>query len=263
MIRRAFRDPLAHFLVAGAALWLLLAWRGEPADPASRTIVVSRERQAALAVNFEQLMGRSPTEREQAGLVANDVREEILAREALRLGLDQDDPVIRRRLARKMDDLATAEAEGAMPSDTELARWLAAHPERFGGAARVSFAQVSFATEAEARAALASGRPARGAPLDLPAAMTERTLSEVRERFGIQFAQGLGALAPAPGWQGPLPSGLGWHLVRLDRREAGPPAALAEVRAQVLDDWRGATMQARREAAYALLESGYTVRVAR
>jgi len=263
VIRRVFRDPLAHFLLAGAMLWLVLAWRGEPADPASRAIVVSRERQAALSVNFEQLMGRPPTDAEQAGLVANDVREEVLARQATRLGLDQDDPVIRRRLSKKMDELAQAEAESAAPSDAELARWLAAHPQRFAADASVTFAQAVFASEAAARLALARGGVPRGESVDLPAVVTAMPVAEVGERFGRQFAEGLADLAPAPRWQGPLPSGLGWHLVRLDRRSTGTVPPLSTIRERVLDDWRGATMQARREAAYRVLADGYTVRIAR
>lgn len=260
MIRRLLRDPLAHFLLGGALLWLFFAWRGEEVDPASRSITITRERQAALAANFGQLMGRPPTGAELAGLVRTDVREEVLTREALRLGLDRDDPVIRRRLVAKMDEIAGAEAETAEPSEAELARWLAEHPERFGGDARWTFEQSAFSTEAAARAALASGQRA-GLGLDLPAKVAEMPSDEVRRTFGIQFADGLARFDPADHWQGPLPSGLGWHLVRVEARDSGKAPPLAEVRREVEDDWRSATMQARRDAAHRLLASGYRVTI--
>lgn len=265
MTPRIARDPLTHFLLAGAAVWLLLAWRGGDADPASRAIAVSRERQAALAVNHRQLTGRAPTDAELDGLIARDVHEEVLYREALRLGLDQDDPVVRRRLAKKMDELAAAEAESAEPDDAALAHWLARHPDRFASGATVSFAQHTFAGEAAARAALARGGDAAAGALafDLPGKVVAMPMAEMRERFGLQFAEGLAALKPAPGWQGPLPSGYGWHIVRLDARGGGAVPRLADVRERVADDWRAATAAQRRRDAYRLLREGYSVTVER
>jgi hypothetical protein len=262
VIRRLLRDPLAHFLLGGAVLWLLLAWRGEDADPASRTIAITREREAALAVNFEQLMGRVPTDQELDGLIAGDIREEVLYREALRLGLDQDDPVIRRRLSKKMDELAAAEAEGAEPSDADLTTWLAAHPDRFATGANVSFDQAAFASEAAARAALANG-DADGEALDLPRHVDAMPLAEVRERFGVQFAEGIADLKPGTRWQGPIPSGLGWHIVRLSAHDPGKIPPLADIRAAIVDDWRASTMEARRAAAFKVLRDSYRVTVAR
>lgn len=261
MIRRLLRDPLAHFLLGGALLWLFLAWRGEEADPASRSITITRARQAALAANFGQLMGRPPTDAELSGLVRTDVREEILYREALRLGLDADDPVVRRRLVAKMDALAAAEVESAVPGDAVLARWRAKHPARFLGEPKLTFAQKSFATEAEASAALAANGSKTGRAFDLPAAASAMPGDEVARVYGLQFAQGLAALLPSPRWQGPVPSGLGWHIVRLDRRETVPAPPIAAVRDEVEDDWRSATMQARREAAYRLLADAYRVEI--
>lgn len=265
MIRRLLRDPLAHFLLGGAILWLVVAWRGEEADPASRSIAVSRARQASLAVNYEQLMGRPPTDRELEGLVAGDVHEEVLYREALRLGLDQDDPVIRRRLSKKMDELADAEVESAEPSEAVLRQWLADHPERFAADVTVSFEQAPFATEEAARAALRglrAGKGPRGEALDLPGTVTGMTVREVRERFGVQFVDGLVPLAAGSGWQGPVPSGLGWHLVRLDGRHIGGAPRYEAIGKRVLEDWRSATMKARREAAYRVLRDGYSVTIA-
>ncbi|HCO45837.1 MAG TPA: peptidyl-prolyl cis-trans isomerase, partial [Erythrobacter sp.] len=97
MIRHWLRDPLAHFLIAGAVIWAGLALVGEPVDPASRTIELSRERQAGIAFGFERMMGRAPTDAEMDSAIKRWVREEVLYREALRLGLDEGDAVVRRR----------------------------------------------------------------------------------------------------------------------------------------------------------------------
>ena len=266
MIRRLLRDPLAHFLVGGAILWALIAWRGEVPDPAGRAIVVGRARQAVLADSYAQLMGRRPTVRELAGLIATDVREDVLYREALRLGLDQDDPVVRRRLATKMTELASAEAESAEPSQAELRAWLAQNPARFADDPALTFAQHLFASEPAARAALARLRRGEGvgdAGSGLPGMVNGMAEREVRELFGRQFAAELATLEPGAGWQGPLPSGLGWHVVRLDARTPGRVPPFATIRARVLADWRSATIQVRREGAYRLLRDGYRVTVER
>ena len=264
-MRRVLRDPLAHFLIGGALVWLLFAWRGEDVDPANRRIVVNEERRAGLAEGFGQIMGRAPTARELAGLVETDIREEVLYREALRLGLERDDPVIRRRLARKMGDLAAAEAETAQPTDADLRGWLAAHPKRFATGAAVSFEQRSFASEQAARAGLVRlrrGNAALGEARDVPAAVTNMPMREVRELFGAQFAEALSGLGARGTWAGPVPSGLGWHAVRLTARDQGTVPPLEDIREAVSDDWRASTMQARREAAFAILRAQYRVTVA-
>ena len=267
MIRNWARDPLVHFLVAGALLFALFAWRGEEADPESRSIDVNREVQASLALQFETMMQRPPTDAELDGLIERWLRDEVLYREALRLGLDRDDAVVRRRLAKKMDALASAQAETAVPSEAVLSAWLADNPERFARGASVSFDQLYFADEAAARAALGqlqSGADWRGLgePLSVPASQEQAAMRAVTERYGRQFSAGLAQLDAADGWQGPLASGFGWHLVHLRSREQGAVPPLADIRKRVEDDWRGATMSTRSEAAYRLLRGAYRVEIA-
>lgn len=258
MIRRWLREPLVHFLFAGAAIYAAMAWFGDPFAPTERTIVIDRTRQAEIADGFARMMGRAPTDAELAALVERWLREEVLYREALRLGLDRDDPVVRRRLATKMDEIAAARAETEAASDAVLENWLKRHPARFADGGSVSFDQAWFGSEESARAALAGGQ-VRGNPISLPARVEAVPLGEMREVFGLQFAQGLAGLSPAQAWQGPLPSGFGWHLVRLRERAAGRVPPLREIRAQVEADWRTATVAARRERAYRLLREAYRV----
>ncbi len=267
MIRNWARDPLVHFLAAGALLFALFAWRGEEADPDSRSIAVDREVQASLALQFEAMMQRPPTDAELDGLIERWLRDEVLYREALRLGLDRDDAVVRRRLAKKMDALASAQAETTVPSQAVLREWLAAHSERFARGASVSFDQLYFADEGAARAALDQvqrGADWRGLgePLSVPASQENATLRGVTDRYGRQFAAAIADMDPGESWQGPVPSGFGWHLVRLRAREAGAVPPLGEIRMQVEDDWRGATIAARTEAAYRLLRDAYRVEIA-
>jgi len=223
--------------------------------------------QASIALQFETMMQRPPTDAELDGLIERWLRDEVLYREALRLGLDRDDAVVRRRLAKKMDALASAQAETAVPSDTELREWLAAHPQRFARGASVGFDQLYFADEGAARAAQAQLRRGAdwqglGEPLSVPVSRDKASLRVVTDRYGRQFAAAIAGLEPGEAWQGPVPSGLGWHLVRLRAREQGAVPPLAAIRSQVEDDWRGATIAGRTEAASRLLRDAYRVEIA-
>ena len=260
MIRKLLRDPLAHFLVAGAAIWGTLALTGDPVDPASRTIELSRERQAGIAFGFERMMGRPPTDAEMDAAIERWVREEVLYREALRLGLEDGDAVVRRRLATKMDELAGAEAEVVQPSDAALEQWLAAHAGEYQRGGAVSFEQVYFASEDAARVASGTESP-KGEAISLPRSVERGSREEVAQVFGQQFADALWQSTAGPEWQGPVRSGYGWHLVRVRQREEGHTPPLAEIRERVEGDWRSATIAERRKRAYALLREAYTIEV--
>ncbi|MBA4163662.1 MAG: peptidyl-prolyl cis-trans isomerase [Erythrobacter sp.] len=261
-------EPLVHFLVAGAVIFALFAWRGEVADPSSRTISVDREQQAQIALGFERMMQRPPTDAELDSQIERFVRDEVLYREALRLGLDRDDAVVRRRLAQKMDMLASAQAETARPSDAVLHAWLRAHPERFADETRYSLDQLWFASETAASMAVEKVNGANdwqqlGQPISLPASLDQAARDEVLARYGEQFLAGIDRLDPGEQWQGPVQSGFGWHLVRLRARKPGEPRPFSEVAERVENDWRTSTIAVRREEAYRLLRDAYRVEIAR
>lgn len=255
------REPLVHFLVAGAALFALFLWQGEPADTASRTITVTREDRARLAIEWERTMQRPPTDAELDDQVERYLREEVLYREALRLGLDRDDPVVRKRMSNKMDFLAASMAEAAHASDETLAAWLAGHPQRFAEDTSYSFDQLYFAERAAAQRALAA--PDGGEDISVPPTFEAASRSEVEARLGAGFVTRLDALKPDSTWQGPVPSGFGWHLVRLRQRSIGKVPPLANIRSAVEADWRSETQAARREEAYRILRDAYDVKIER
>ncbi len=264
--RQALREPLLHFLLGGALIFALFAWRGEEADPGSRVIDVTREAQAQIALAYERTMQRPPTDAELDGLIERWVREEVLYREALRLGLEANDPVVRRRLATKMDFLAAASAETVEPDEAELAAWYRANTARYAGNLRLSFDQVYFAARPDAATVmpeLAQDWRGAGAPASLPASVDARGQAQVAAQFGADFADTLAMMKVGDGWQGPVASGVGWHFVRLRAAEPGAVPPLASVRARAVEDWRLATAQEREEQAYRLLRDAYTVEIAR
>ncbi|WP_336987361.1 peptidylprolyl isomerase [Altererythrobacter aquiaggeris] len=261
------REPLVHFLIGGLLLFAFFAWRGVDVDPASRSIDISREQQARIALQFQQTMQRPPTDGELDMLVDQYVREEVLYREALRLGLDNDDAVIRKRMAQKMDYLAASRAETQQPDDAVLEKWLARHPARFAPDSRFSFDQLWFAQGPAARDAMAqlgagASWEGQGEQISLPRSVESASRSDLIARFGSEFVGQLGT-APLNEWTGPLRSGFGFHLLRLRKASTGPVPPLAEIRERVANDWRAETMANRREEAYRILRRGYDVSLER
>jgi hypothetical protein len=126
-----WREPLVHFLALGAGLFLLYAFVGGGEAPTGQRIVVDRAAQQALEASFRTTWQRAPSEAELEGLIDEYVRETILYREAIALGLDRDDAIVRQRMRQKLELLAESRAELLAPEQPELEAWLRAHPERF------------------------------------------------------------------------------------------------------------------------------------
>jgi hypothetical protein len=261
-VRRLASEPLFQFLLVGAGLFLLHA-TVRSREPVGE-IRVSEGQLASLAALHERAWMRPPTQRELRGLVDGWIREEVAEREARVIGLDQNDPVIRRRLRQKLEFLSEQRADQRQPGEGELQAWLRDHPDLYRRDDAYAFQQVfldptSTAGPPERRAPALLARLNGAAPPD-PAGLGDPLLlleprfqglpgREVERLFGRAFAASLARLRPA-GWVGPLRSGYGEHLVRLERRESGVVPPLAEVRQEVERDWRQDQRQRVREADY-------------
>jgi hypothetical protein len=264
---KLMREPLVHFVLAGAALFALDSWRGTPAVEAGELRVSAGEIDH-LAEVFARTWMRPPTGAELEDLIREHLREEVAYREALTLGLDRDDTIVRRRLRQKLEFLAEDVAARAPPSEAELAAFLAANPERFRLEPRYTFVHLYFSPQrrvdaaADARTALA--QLARGEvgelgdPTLLPLEFVRAPSGDVDRQLGDGFADGLEPLATDV-WSGPLESSYGQHLVRLAAREEGRLPELGEVRAEVERHWRAEQGAREREAFYAALLARYRI----
>jgi len=263
-VRRVLQDPLLHFLLLGGGVFALHAGTREP-SPGRAEIVIPAAEVRRLASAFEQARRRPPTDGELAGLVEERVREEVFFREALAAGLDEDDGVLRRRLARKLEFLVDDIAGQAAPAEQELQAFLDAHPERFRAEPRTTFRHVCFRSdqradaEADARAALAEdGAPEGDRLLMVGASFEDAPRREVARVFGDRFAEELAAL-PVGEWAGPVRSGYGWHLVLVASRSEGEAPALADVRDAVAREWAAARRDELNDALYEKLRAKYAV----
>lgn len=272
-IKLLSREPLTHFLVAGAAIFFLNGLRDTVVDPASRTINIDEAQVGRLTSTFAQSWQRPPNRTEIDGLIRDYIREEIYYREAIRLGLDQDDLVIRRRLRSKMEFLSRSEAENAVPTDATLQAWLDRNPAKYASDATYSFDQIYVAGNdpsiARRRAlalqnALAAGAEPEGLSdvLSVPHVMDRTRYTDIARTFGDGFAGALHNL-PVGRWIGPVASGFGTHVVRLRAMSRAERPRLSNVRQQVENDWREATIETRDARAYQALLDGYTIKIDR
>jgi hypothetical protein len=268
VLRRLLREPLLHFLLLGGALFLIFG-RGAPeARQDDRQIVVTQADINRLAAAFSQTWHRPPDADELQTQIDDYIREEVLYRTALGLGLDKDDLIIRRRLRQKME--FTFEDTVPPPQEAELRAYFAAHADKFRSQPLISFRQVFVSlqrgnmAETDAQRILTQlvsatpGASSQGDALLLGEGFEQTPLDRVAALFGDEFA---GALATAsPGhWVGPLRSGYGLHLVLVT---ASRPAALPpfdQVRSAVEREWFAEHRATALKAQYQALRARYQI----
>ena len=266
---KLLREPTLHFLLIGIFLFLLYG-RVAPESDDSRTIEVSQARIDALTQQFQSVWSRPPTEPELRGIIDAFVRDEVLYREGVAMGLDGDDPVIKRRVRQKMEVMSEESGAQLQPSDAELSAYLAKHPEKFRRPPVLSFEQVFFSgdttvadIEAQSKAALAGlerGEPAVGfgQATMLPGAVNNQPLDLIARDFGEAFAEQLAEL-PVNNWQGPIRSGFGAHLVRIGKREPAALPPLAEIRTSVVREWENERRERNRVKSYRAMAKNYRI----
>ena len=271
MISKLLREPLLHFFVLGAALFVLFGWMNDGAANSGSEIVVGSDTLDSLASTFEKTWQRPPTDDELQGLLAAWIREEVLYREGVAIGFDRDDVVIRRRVAQKMSFVADGMVP-TVPDDSELQQWLEANAENYRFAPRYTLRQVYFnpaghvgqldAVLADAKAELesVSGGDLPGDLTMLPGQVNNASTVDLERVFGREFVAAIAEL-DVGGWQGPFRSGFGVHFAEILEFVAGRDATLAEVREQVERDLLRQRSDEIAESFYESLRSRYTIRI--
>jgi parvulin-like peptidyl-prolyl isomerase len=275
-VRRWLSDPLLQFLFAGLLLFAAYGALQPPTDPRlhARRIELTSGDLRQLGAAWSARGRPAPSPDQMQSLVAAKVREEILYREALALGLDEDDTIVKRRLAQKMEFLFEDVAALREPTGEELRLWFEGNAERFALPARAAFRHLYFAPDRRgeqarphAAGALAqlTGQPgdapaaaALGDPFMFESAYGERTFEEVAATFGDAFAASLFGLAPGS-WQGPIESGYGWHLVWVDSITPGRIPAFDDVARDVRTAWTEEQRAAIRQQAFEAIRRRYEV----
>jgi peptidyl-prolyl cis-trans isomerase C len=254
LLRRWLREPLLRVLLIGATLFVvyyaLHPDAGQRQD--SNRIVMTADDLAQIQLAWMAQWHRPPTPEEMRNLLDGKIREEVLSREAIALGLDKDDTIVKRRLAQKMEFVMEDASALREPASDELRRWFAQNAHSFAMPSLVTFRHLYFSPDlrgahahddAEGALRKLAGRPEQSPELEglsdpfmFQDFYAERSPDQVTAIFGTSFAQALPGLELGK-WQGPVESGLGWHLVWVESNIPGRVPAFAEVEARVKSEW--------------------------
>jgi hypothetical protein len=270
-IRTLLREPMLHFLLIGIALFAAYHSMA-PVDSDGRRIVITPGVVDDLVTQHVAAKGREPSSTELTHLIESYVHDEILYREGVKLGLERDDIVVKRRVRQKIEVIAEEDASTRTPTDADLSAYLAANQARFAQPAILTFEQVFLGEStsgpevvqavAVTRAALRNGTDLEelGKPTLLPLRMTRTPADLVARDFGASFAAALEKV-PVGEWSGPIDSSFGAHYVRVSERTPAVAPQLAAVRDHVVREWENERRQRARNDAYARMRDGYEVSI--
>jgi len=272
---KLLREPLVHFMFIGAVIYLLYGVFAEPVPEADdKTIVVTAGEIEWMQSSWQKRWNRPPTAEEFNGLIQQYIKETVLYREALTMGLNKHDIVIRRRLAQKLEYLAKDLVALIPPTDEELQMYFSEHRDRYQEPALYTFTQVFIDPDKRGDTTLAKAEAikvtliAEGEAIDDAGALgddfmlqnyyPEKDQVEIQKLFGSGFTESLLKLSPGQ-WHGPVLSGYGVHLVYVSSINEPPPPVFAEVRERVEQDWKMEKGEDLNEQFYASLRGQYTV----
>jgi hypothetical protein len=273
-VSKIIREPLVHFVLIGAAVFGLYALLSNTdREEARDKIIVTEGRVQQLAQIFAKTWQRPPTPEELRGLIDGFIKEEVYYREAIKLGLDRDDTVIRRRMQQKMEFLTEPADEFLRADDVTLEALLDANKAEFRVEPRIAFRQVFLNPDKPGEPAVirakqtldvlkasaaGDGAPDVGDPTLLPTSTPLSPLSDIARNFGETFAANLTDL-PEDEWTGPIESPYGLHLVRVSERVDGHDPDLAQVRDAVEGKWRTQRRDEFQDQAYDQLLAKYDI----
>jgi peptidyl-prolyl cis-trans isomerase C len=269
---RWLREPLLHFIVAGTLVFAVYAaLHSGPALQEPRRIEITADDQRQIQIAWLARWQRPPTSDELRHLIEEQIKEEILYREALALGLERDDTIIKRRLAQKMDFLAEDVASLRDPAAGELEAWYASNRDRYAPPTLATFRHLFFSADkrgaraqADARAVLAKlgGEVAKtGDAFMFRDEYAEQAPDQVVRVFGSTFAAELFKEKPGA-WRGPIESGYGWHLVWIDALTPGEAPDYQSVAGQVEADWLSEQRDHAKRAIFKEIRARYEIVVA-
>lgn len=273
-MKKLLREPFLHFLLLAAVVFLIYRWRSKEEPTGPKEILVTQGTIENLTATYARVWNRVPTQEDVNWLVQEYVREEVCTRQAIAIGLDRDDTIIRRRLRQKMEFLFQNAVAQTEPSDAELLSYLKTHPDSFRAEPIVTFTHVYLnpdrhsrnlaQEESRVRIQLEHATEAQvselGDPFMLPYHFENATAREISDLFGKQFEIEISML-PIGHWSGPIQSGYGLHFVRIAAKTDGSNPSLKEVREDVRREWLNAKQNEAKKKFYDELLSGYTVRI--
>jgi len=269
-MKKLLREPLLHFLLIGACLFLLYEWKADNTVGDRGKILITESDVQQIIASYEKNWSQLPDSQTLRSLVEEHVRAEIMYQEALQLGLEHNDEIIKRRLRQKYEFLVKDLSSIQQPSEADLKSFYASHPETYMSPRKLSFSHIYFSPDKRkepmenARKLLEeiAGKEVKveeyGDDFHLQQFYASRDYREIVQNYGKQFSDTLFAQTSS-GWKEPMLSGYGVHLVNISSIEEPESIPFEEVQQLVLQDWKEKQLETFNEELYRSLFNNYEV----
>lgn len=266
------KEPLLHFIILGAVIFFVYEITDAGESSGDDQIVLNDETLTHISALWELQWKRKPTFEELEGLIADYVEQEVLYREALRMNLDHNDEIVKRRLSQKMEFMASDLTKLIAPAtDEALQKYLEEHPEKFLYPPKYSFHILTFTSSNHdnpkdfSQSLLRDADPSnleallnKGDITQIPTKLEEASKQKVDRELGIEFHSSMNEL-PINQWVGPIHSGYGEHLLFITHKTEAYLPELAEIRDEVQRDFEYDMEQKSKEVIYQEIKKNYEI----
>jgi peptidyl-prolyl cis-trans isomerase C len=273
-MRRILKEPLFHFLLLGGLIFFVASFVYNKNRKDERTIVISNEKIGNIIRLYTITAGAPPNKTQLDAMIEDYIREEVFYRESLKMRLDKDDEIIRRRLSQKMEFLQSDLSVVAPPSQKQLEDFYHSHPENFRDSGSVSFTHIYFSTdnkgvdEAQRKALMVKAKlinsgktraPELGDPFSLQFDYTGQNKLDIVQLFGQKPIGDSLFESPLNQWIGPVESGYGWHLIRIYERKPASIPVFENVKDKVRDEYISTMKDSLNKVVFEKLKRRYTI----
>ena len=269
-MKKLFQEPLVHFLLFGFGLFLLYGLVNKQNDNADTVIIDDYDMKNIIA-SWEMQWKRLPTDEELKSLILQNIKQEIFYQEALKMNLDHNDEIIKRRLAQKMQFLSNDLATMSEPTDEELKEFYKEHAQNYLSPYSYSLYHLILSpdnrVDSKSDALELLERIKNTDPKDLkdegdtmpfPYYFNQTDANELKRQLGHKFSDELEDL-PLGQWTGPVSSGFGYHLVYISDRKAPQKPDFESIRPEILRDLEYANQQKFDELIFKELKKQYNI----
>ena len=271
---KLFKEPLFHFLLIGGGLFFLYSFLNPSAEQLDNNVIRIEESDVTRLIKaYQQNWNTPPDSATLKSLLKEEIKAEVFYREALRMQLDHNDEIIRRRLKQKYEFLVKDLADSQQPNDAELQTFYQTNSALYQEPTKLSFTQVYFSPDkrttplADAQTVLPQLKNSPATTIDvkkfgdnfhLQHYFSERDYNDVRQLFGQDFSKALFANEKT-GWTAPIRSGYGIHLVNITAIQDKSVLPFTQVKDKVIADWKISQQQLYNEQLYTNLLKKYEV----
>jgi len=271
-MKKILKEPFFHFILIGIALFFFYGMVTKQTS-SKNTILINDFDVSSIIASWEMQWKRPPTEKELQNLIAQNIKQEIFYQEALKMNLDHNDEIIKRRLSQKMQFLSNDIAAMIEPDDEDLKAYYKEHSDKYLTPPSYSLYQITFSPDKRKDNyidALETLKQFPNATFDemkdwgdsLPFAYYFKNVNanELGLQLGSKFPAALES-QELNKWVGPIPSGFGYHLVYITEKTEPLLPDINTIKDAVLRDYEYDNQKEVNELIYKELKKKYDIEI--